>query len=215
MIALEPPDEIPWRPIILKIGGSLAGTAWLGHVLEIAARATEPLVIVPGGGRFADAVRAEQARLGFSDAAAHEMALLAMHQTGLMLEALCSRLRAVFTISEIRTAHVEGEIPVWLPLELVGNAPSVPRDWSVTSDGLAAWLAVELGAQSVLLVKSRPIDPSASARDLAEQGVVDPFFASVVERRRLRWKVMGPGDEVALIEALGSDTKPASRDRPA
>ena len=34
------------------------------------------MIVVPGGGPFADAVRASQAEIGFDDAAAHEMAML-------------------------------------------------------------------------------------------------------------------------------------------
>ncbi len=73
-------------PLVLKIGGSLAESGRLRAILRLVIRARRRVVIVPGGGPFADAVRSTQASLGFSDAAAHEMALLAMHQmAGVMI----------------------------------------------------------------------------------------------------------------------------------
>ena len=74
-------------PIVVKLGGSLLegdggrGRPWL----DILARSTVPVVVVPGGGAFADLVRSEQRRLGFSGRTAHRMALVAMHQTALAI----------------------------------------------------------------------------------------------------------------------------------
>ena len=75
-------------PIVVKLGGSLAESGRLPSILDIMGRARIPVVIVPGGGAFAVAVRHAQAAFHFPDAVAHQMALLAMHQTGLMLKAL-------------------------------------------------------------------------------------------------------------------------------
>ena len=63
---------------VIKLGGSHAFAPqlkdWIGAVAAQAGR----IVLVPGGGPFADAVRDAQARMGFDDGAAHRMALLAM-----------------------------------------------------------------------------------------------------------------------------------------
>ena len=65
--------------VVVKLGGSLgaAGTLalWLAAVRE---HGGGRAVIAPGGGAFADAVRVAQRRDGFSDVAAHRMAILAM-----------------------------------------------------------------------------------------------------------------------------------------
>src|SRR3569833_3928332 len=67
---------------VLKLGGAQARggrlTDWLDAVLRHAGR----LVVVPGGGPFADVVRASQAEIGIDDAAAQEMAMLAVRQFG-------------------------------------------------------------------------------------------------------------------------------------
>ena len=76
-----------------------------------------------------------------SDAAAHRMAILAMHQTGLMLIAMQPRLIGVETRAQMRAALQAGRIPVWLPLRMCDRDNSIPQDWSITSDGLAAQIA--------------------------------------------------------------------------
>ena len=137
-------EREPGRPIVVKLGGSLAESRRLARILQIVAASRVPVVVVPGGGAFADAVRRAQADFGLPDAAAHRMALLAMHQTGLMLAALNGRLEPVETLPAMRAALTRSAIPVWLPYKMASRDPRIPADWSATSDGLAARLAERL-----------------------------------------------------------------------
>lgn len=68
---------------MVKVGGGLlACPGALGHVSDTLGRLSpgRSLVIVPGGGPFADAVREFERRYGLSADAGHWMALLAMDQ---------------------------------------------------------------------------------------------------------------------------------------
>ena len=186
------------RPTVIKLGGSLAESRRLAATLDIIAAARVPVVIVPGGGGFADAVRCAQSDHGFSDAAAHHMALLAMHQTGLMLAALNARLRPVETLAAMRSSLAARAIPVWLPAKLALRDRRIPADWSVTSDGLAARLAERLGRVPVVLVKSCRIPRGSTTATLVREGIVDPTFKAIVERADLAWHVLGAGDDGAL-----------------
>ena len=67
---------------------------------------------------------------------AHRMAILAMHQTGMMLCAMHARLQPAETLAAIRRAIAESRIPVWLPLKLADGDTAITRDWKTTSDGL-------------------------------------------------------------------------------
>ncbi len=69
---------------VVKLGGSVVRDAALEPWLEVIGDARQPIVIVPGGGTLADEVRACQRQLGFADATAHRMALLAMDQLAWM-----------------------------------------------------------------------------------------------------------------------------------
>jgi aspartokinase-like uncharacterized kinase len=198
-------------PLVLKLGGSLAETGQLAAILATVAAATRPLVVVPGGGPFADTVRREQMRCGFSDATAHRMAILAMHQMAELTFEMQPGLVPAETIAEMRDAWKAGKVPVWLPLRLAGREPTIPRDWSITSDGLAAWLAVRLGPADVALVKSCPAGEATPA-ELARSGVVDPFYARMVEAEGLVSSVIGAGEVGKLDQLLsGTPARPMRR----
>lgn len=188
--------------IVVKLGGSLASSTDLKRWARILARATLPVVVVPGGGGFANAVREAQSFHRFSDATAHRMAILAMHQTGLMLAGMERRLIPAQTTAEIRAALAAGRIPVWLPLAMADRDRAIPADWSITSDGLAARLAERLRIPAVCLVKSRTVDARLDAEMLARRGVVDEQFAQIVARAGLNWRIFGPGEETALSRLI-------------
>src|SRR5207302_4949844 len=98
------------------------------------------VVVVPGGGPFADAVRAAQAKMGFDDGASHQMALLAMEQYGCALASLSAGWLPAASAAAIRRALDADKIPVWFPTRMVRRAPDVPCSWDVTSDSLARGL---------------------------------------------------------------------------
>lgn len=195
---------------VIKLGGSLAESGRLQSAVRIVAGARVPLVVVPGGGSFAEAVRIAQANLGFSDAAAHRLAILAMHQTAHMLAALEPRLVPVETLAGMWRELTHGRIPVWLPWKLSARDTTIPADWSVTSDGLAARLAERLGGVPVVLVKSCAVPRDATLLPLARSGTIDPTFVTIVERAQLNWRVLGAGDEGELAGLVRS-ARPSPR----
>ncbi|MBP2296304.1 amino acid kinase family protein [Azospirillum rugosum] len=165
---------------VVKLGGSLWRTPELRCWLEILAAARRVrVVVVPGGGPFADAVREAQPALGFSDRAAHRMALLAMEQYGTALADLEPRLTPARTVADLRSLPSPA---VWMPLPLAASA-DVTESWDVTSDTLAVWLAGTLAASCTVLVKSAPLPNSASSvQDLVADGIVDPALPERMAR---------------------------------
>jgi len=190
--------------IVVKLGGSLAeGDAQqLSSILKIVSAAERPCIVVPGGGAFADTVRDAYRQHRMTQAVAHRMALLAMHQTGMMLAGMDARLVCVEALSTVRRALAEGRIPVWLPLKMSADDPHITHDWKTTSDALAARLAERLGKASIVLVKSCTVDPQADAAALARAGIVDATFPKIVTRAKLDWRVLGAGDEKELARLL-------------
>jgi len=163
---------------VLKIGGSLERSPLLRAWLEALGALASPVVVVPGGGRFADQVRAAQAAWHFDDGSAHRMALLAMEQFGLLMTALQPALRPAGGERDIAAALAAGRVPVWMPSAAVLADPAVTPSWSVTSDSLAARLAFTLRAERLILVKSLRLPGGAvPVRQLVAQGVVDAAFA--------------------------------------
>src|SRR5215470_16853240 len=162
------------RPIVIKLGGSLAFSPDLKEWITAIAHCAGRVVIVPGGGPFADQVRAAQARMGFDDRTAHRMALLAMEQYGCAIKSLHKALSLADSPDAIRRGLASGEVPVWLPLRMARDVTDIPQSWDVTSDSLAAWLAGKIGAARLLLVKQvEPAHGTARVADLAERDIVD------------------------------------------
>jgi aspartokinase-like uncharacterized kinase len=141
---------------VVKIGGSLLhDPASLHQVLDAVADARQEsaLLVVPGGGPFADAVRAMDRHLGLTDDAAHWMAVLAMDQYAHLLQ---SRLRGATLVSTPAAALAAldtGALPVLAPYRWLRDADPLPHSWDVTSDSIAAWIAGELGAPRLVLIK--------------------------------------------------------------
>jgi aspartokinase-like uncharacterized kinase len=186
---------------VIKLGGSLCGSDRLPAWLEVLVEARA--VVVPGGGPFADQVRAAQSRWPFDDRTAHTMAILAMAQYGLMLSGICPRLRAVSGFDGLKAAVEAGGSAVWLPDLTQLPESEIPPSWDVTSDSLAAWLAGRLGARRLLLVKSAAI-PKGGVRleHCVAGGWVDAAFPRFLEERACETWLCGSEDHVRLNEGL-------------
>lgn len=163
---------------VVKIGGSLLGSPELKYWLEAVAKyADGKIIIVPGGGVFADAVREAQKLSKISDACAHRLAVLAMDQLGLLLVNMNPALATASTPMEIDERTWQHRGIVWLPSKMVLADDAIPQNWDTTSDSLAAWLAEKLGAKHLVLVKSdKPIGKKLNLKDVTEDGLVDPEF---------------------------------------
>ncbi len=160
---------------VVKLGGSLARSRELPHWLRACAALAGRVVLVPGGGPYADAVRRAQRAQGFDDAAAHALALGAMEQFGRQLCALQAGLIPAATAAALREALAAGLTPVWMARAMVLADAGIAPNWSVTSDSLAAWLAHGLRADGLVLVKSVAA-ATADIHALAAAGVVDAAF---------------------------------------
>lgn len=178
MTLADPP--LSAAPLVVKLGGSLMRGA-PPRALVARFAPLPGVVLVPGGGVFADAVRAAQARLSFSESAAHRMALLAMEQTAVLLQDLAPALRPARTLAGLAAAGTGAAL--WFPAALLISHPDIPESWDVTSDSLALWLARQLQAPRLLLIKAEgaavPPPSGRQAEDVSawsRLGLVDPAF---------------------------------------
>lgn len=197
-------------PLVVKVGGSLVETGRLPNALDMIAAAARPVVVVPGGGAFADKVRDLQRALRFDDASAHRMAMLGMAQMADLYISTRGGFAAADSIDAIAATLACGKTPVWLPLQMMADDETVPANWTATSDTLAARLAERLGGAPLALLKSVDVDETATAADLAAEGVVDQTFPAIVARAGLAWRIFGPGGEAAFRAMLtGAHAAPA------
>ena len=197
------------RPLVVKIGGGLLrdegleGLRWAcAEVSEMADR--RPVLVVPGGGPFADAVRALDARVGLPDDVAHALALRAMDQLGLLLATL---LPGAELLAEL---VAPGSIGLLAAAPAFAGRPDVPESWAVTSDSLAVLAAGAIGAEEAVLLKPVagvlaswpsdgppvPVLTAGELRALQDAGggrVVDPWLPTAVCRTGVRVRIRAPG----------------------
>lgn len=199
------------RRVVVKLGGSTAWEAERGVWIRAFAASRLPLVIVPGGGPFANQVRAAQKNMGFSDAAAHAMAILAMDQFGHVILDHGRNLVPAWSLEDIEHALRDCKIPVWLPSALTIAAPDISASWDVTSDALAAWLAGKLGADGLLLVKqSREFSERDDIAGLTDRGILDPAFAAMLPAG-IELRLAGPLDAARAATILSEGRLPGIR----
>jgi aspartokinase-like uncharacterized kinase len=184
----------PGNLLVVKVGGGLlrepGALDRMGAALgRVAARRS--LVVIPGGGPFADLVRRFEQEQGLSATAAHWMAILGMDQYA---QAIADRTQNGLVVEDrmgIDAAHAVGAVPILAPFRWLHATDELPHSWDVTSDSLAAYLATLLGAAELVLVK-----PVAGGDELT-----DPYFRRTLAAG-MRWRVLSAraGD---LEAALG------------
>jgi len=179
--------ESPVAHTLVKVGGGLLGKAGAFDLVIEALTAFRPgrrIVVLPGGGPFADAVRQMFRRVKIGEDAAHWMAVLGMDQYAHALAARAPGAALVEQPAEIRAALDAGRLPVLAPYRWLKVADPLPHSWEVTSDSIAAWFAGALGARRVVLIK-----PAAGATGK----LVDPAFV----------RTLPPGVEHLVVTADG------------
>lgn len=206
---------------VVKVGGSLCRREWLQPlgrcIAEVGRR--HALLVVPGGGPFADAVRTQDEQLGLGDSTAHWMAILGMDQYGWLLTDWIPGSEAVWSLAAADEAAEAGRVPVLLPWALLHGADPLPHTWDVASDSIAAWVAGALGAPLLVLLKDVDgvwDEPAAATGsrllagltvdELGRFGIVDGHLPGLVEGNGLDlWLINGqqPG-RLAELLATGS-----------
>jgi aspartokinase-like uncharacterized kinase len=203
---------------VVKVGGGLVREAGDGALRALCMRigeagARHPLLVVPGGGPFADIVRDYDRRLGLRPRTAHWMAILAMDQFGW---ALADLVPGAVCSADLDAAR-DGVVSVLLPTALLRERDPLPESWAVTSDSIAAWVAGVAGARRLVLAKPvaglyRAWPPAGepiarlSVDELAalRPGGVDEHLAATLRAARVEtWVIDGrePGRLVELLEA--------------
>jgi aspartokinase-like uncharacterized kinase len=158
--------------ILVKIGGSLYASAYLKQWCDqLASVHQQKIVIVPGGGPFADQVRDADKQWKLSAAVAHSMAVMGMQQFGLLISSINENIYLLETVNAITNKNPA----VWLPYQDVLNDCNYPKNWQTTSDSLALWLANKLSAHHICFIKSAEIN-NQTTEQIISSDLVDDYF---------------------------------------
>jgi hypothetical protein len=159
-------------------------------------------VLVVGGGPCVDDIRASQQARGWDDQQAHWLSIQAMRRTAqLVHRRLVAQGHSVKIVESMAQLHERSlTLSIFLMEKILRNVDGqredrLPEDWTVTSDSIAARLAVLLGAAECVLLKSALPAAGASFAALAATGFVDSHFPlvagtlpiRVVNARGIEW----------------------------
>ena len=145
---------------VAKVGGSLLDLSALRAILRAWLKAQPgPVLLVPGGGRHADRVRRFDQRHHLSPTACHRLAIRAMSRNARFLKGLMApQVELVDSWVEAQNAGRERIVPILDPDRLLradcSNAEALPHSWDVTSDSIAARVAILGHAPMLVLLKS-------------------------------------------------------------
>ena len=170
---------------VVKVGGSLLCRPEIGPLLQawLDSLETAHTVLIAGGGEQVEAIRVADTNQQLGQSASHWLAIEAMQQTAQQLSALIPEATFIKTFSELRQQLESSGITILdvhqFMREEEPNFPglSLPEHWDVTSDSIAARLAVVLQANELVLLKScSSASCQMSLKALADSGYVDPFL---------------------------------------
>jgi hypothetical protein len=185
---------------VVKVGGSFqADSQALKNLCQTLGKASTKhrLLIVPGGGKFADLVRRLQRERGLSDQTAHVMAIFGTNIFGYTLHDLIKGSTLTRSLKRARSRGCH----IFLPLKELRSCEELESSWNVTSDSIAAWTSAKIGCKRLILVKMvdgishrEKLQTSISTRRLKEmnQSVVDRKLPELLERAGITcWVVNG------------------------
>jgi aspartokinase-like uncharacterized kinase len=151
-----------------------------------------------------------QRQWGFDDSTAHHLALIAMEQYGLMLAGLQRDLHPTTDRSRMLQMLGDGLVPVWMPTKMALGREDIPESWDVTADSLAAWLAAEISADCLILVKSVAVEAECAIEDLVRREIVDPALPGFLARGRAECRCIEANDHEVMGEAIVSGVPPGT-----
>jgi aspartokinase-like uncharacterized kinase len=206
--------------VVIKVGGSLIreapelvdrlvtefGSGSHGAVPDWQASDKTPfsILIVPGGGIFADAVRRADEMFGLGDDASHWMAILGMEQYACYLQ---DKSHATGTDS---VKELPQGVSILFPYRLLKAEDPLPHSWDVTSDTIAAWVARQTGARFIKATDVDGIFREGKLRreiftsDLAEtfESCIDPALPAFLQKNRMECVVINGKFPERVIRAV-------------
>ncbi|MCH2375909.1 MAG: uridylate kinase [Planctomycetes bacterium] len=168
---------------VVKLGGSLL------DLPDLALRLTNFLsefdrlrtVTICGGGPTVDLIRTWDRQLNLGEEASHWIALQARTVNAQVVARVVECVEYTSRIEDFTEIWSRGHVPVYDALTFIReidehSVAPLPRRWRVTSDSIAARLAIHLKAPELVLLKSTTLPENLTLKRAAQEGFVDPHF---------------------------------------
>ena len=212
---------------VLKLGGSLfpekaielcKAIVDLNNSIEYHHK---KILLICGGGAFANKIRDYDYDLHFSNTANHNTAIICMDIIGTLLADKVDGLESVKSIENAISVADQGKLPVLIPSFIMERNDPLKHAWSVSSDSIALYLSNLLKAKLLIATDVDGIythDPShddakfieiISAKKLLNFGEtsVDEFLPELLIKYRSKCYVVNgnyPERVISIIEGKSS-----------
>jgi aspartokinase-like uncharacterized kinase len=148
------------KNIIIKIGGkiletpqSLESTISQFRTLLFDKRILNNVVIIPGGGNYANFIRILDKEIDLGDDRAHWMAIKAMEFLGKRSIKNYPEIEIIKEFDLLIKSPQNKKIVLFLPYEYLFKYDELPHSWNITSDSITLYLANKLKLQECFLIK--------------------------------------------------------------
>lgn len=183
------------QPVVMKIGGSLIEHA--REIIRTIGESRREVLIIPGGGIFADAVRER----GVFDTAAHFMAIAAMDQYGWLL--------STYGIPVSTEPIRKGSTHILLPYTHLLKTDPLPHSWDITSDTISAYYASLLSLPLIILKSIDNIRTLEGPVERLQSGMIsddiDPAFIPYISAHEISGLIIRGSDPARIAAALRGD----------
>ncbi|MBN1441929.1 MAG: hypothetical protein JXA90_04425 [Planctomycetes bacterium] len=194
---------------IIKLGGSLLGLPDLaGRLKNFLGDFSRPRpILICGGGDLVEMIQRWDAMYRLGEESCHWLALRVLSiNSRIVCRILPDLLVLVNAPEDCPAVWQRGQVPVFDPYHYIAEIDEVsrnplPRRWRVTSDSIAASMAVAFGAGELVLLQSIPLPERMSLAEAAEERVVDPHFPLVARNvpRVVSINLRGQGLEESIL----------------
>jgi len=123
---------------VIKLGGSL----FPENAIEFCkALVGKKVLIICGGGEFANKIRDYDDNIQFSGSASHKTAILCMDIIGMLVADKVDGAEAVYSLEQSKKVLNEGKLPILLPSKLFEYLDPLEHSWKVTSDSISVYIS--------------------------------------------------------------------------
>jgi len=153
---------------VVKLGGSLFPEDAVKFCKSLVGR---NVLVICGGGEFANKIREYDAEMGFSDSASHKTAILCMDILGMLVADKVDGAETVYSLEDAKKVLNNGKLPILLPSKLFEYLDPLEHSWNVTSDSIAVYISWLLKTKILIVTNVDGIytdDPSLDGAELIQ-----------------------------------------------
>lgn len=146
-----------YKTTLFKIGGTILEdvenlNSTLSQLSQLYEKGViQRIILIPGGGSFANFIRKVYNELKFTDELAHWMSIISMNYNGIELGKKFPNLEVFEKYDKLK--EIDKCFCIFLPYQILKENDKLPHTWQVTSDSIALFLANKLGLKECILIK--------------------------------------------------------------